>query len=51
MSEQQEGKGAMERMVSPVGKMSLTHDIDYDNNMLPLDMFIGFVLQIITFQP
>lgn len=40
MSEQEEGKGAMERTVSPVGRMSLAHDIDYTNNMLPLNVFI-----------
>lgn len=40
MSEQEEGRGAMERTVSPVRRMSLTNDIDYANNMLPLNVFI-----------
>lgn len=40
MSEQEEGRGAMERTVSPVRRMSLANGIDYANNMLPLNVFI-----------
>lgn len=41
----------MERMVSPVGKMSLAYDIDYTDNILPLPVFMKLCSTNYHFHP